>query len=275
MECNRPLWFMGSLLTCNATAVSSLVMRMPHSPELDGIKSLRTPAKIYSLLKLSGDVVELTLRLPVANEIRFLPGQYIKLTNREGSVRSYSLAAAPSLDKTLKMHIRRVEGGLFSEWLFERATVGDLLHAEGPFGNFFLREDCSVKKTIFLATGTGIAPIFSMLSSVTDEQRNKLGGIWVYWGNRCQRDAYLTQQLASLSDRMNFKISEVYSRDENSKAHQNNFYVQDMMRQDHLTLQDAQVFACGNLAMIEAARERAIELGLRENLFHCDAFTAS
>lgn len=274
VESTQPLWQAGLLLACNAVAGSDVKLRVPYDPELEGIATLRSPAKIHALNHLSEDVMELALRLPPANEIRFLPGQYVRLTNREGTMRSYSLAAGPAADRMLRVHIRRVERGLFSDWLFQRAALNELLQVEGPQGRFFLRQNARVGRSIFLATGTGIAPIYAMLASANSAQIQALGSVFIYWGNRHRSDAYMTDSLEALALQHGFHFSSLHSREtgETGAAHR---HVQSQMIADHPRLDDAQVFACGNAAMIDGARELALAAGLPESRFHSDPFTAS
>jgi CDP-4-dehydro-6-deoxyglucose reductase len=271
-EERRPLWQGHELLLCNARAVTDLSIRLPYHPELADIRVLRSPAKVHALEALSDDVMALSLRVPPANEIRYLPGQFIRLTI--GNVtRSYSLAAPPTAQKLLTLHIRRVGGGAFSQWLFHQAKPGDLLFVEGPQGHFFLRSGLRVAKTIFLATGTGIAPIWAILQSLTQEDRARLGQVFIYWGNRYIRDAYLGEALAAFAVQEGFSFEALASRESaGSEAHR---HVQGRMALHHQRLDDAQVFACGNPQMVQAARAAGERLGLPPDLFFSDPFTAS
>lgn len=268
----RPLWQADSLLSCNATLNASAQIRIPYDVELAGIVPRRSPAKIHALDRLADAVMALTLRLPPTTEFRFLPGQFMRLTNPEGISRSYSLAAGPAPDRLLHVHIRKVAGGAFSQWLFERASVNDLLHLEGPQGRFFLRQNLAVARSVFLATGTGIAPIWAMLTAATPEQRRQLGEVSVYWGNRFQNEAYLAEPLCQLAVQMDFRFVPISSRENPASTHR---HVQHRMLAEHPRLADAQLFACGNPAMIASARELALEAGLPPERFHSDAFTAS
>ena len=272
IETTRPLWAADSLLSCNATLRSSAQIRIPYDTELDGIVARRSPAKIHMLDRLSGEVMAVTLRLPPTAEFRFLPGQFVHLTNRDGTTRSYSLAAGPAPDRLLRVHIRKVSGGAFSQWLFERASTDDLVHVEGPQGRFFLRQKLAAVRSIFLATGTGIAPICAMLAAATPEQRQRLGEVSVYWGNRAEHEAYLAESLRQMASQMAFRLTLVFSREGPATAHR---YVQHQMLADHPNLVDAQLFACGNPAMIASARGLALKAGLPPERFHSDAFTAS
>lgn len=275
LDVSRPLWHGDQLLTCNAAAVAPLAIEIAHHPELEGIRAIRSPAKVQKIEKLTADVVELTLRLPPGNEMHFLPGQYMRLTLAGGVTRSYSLAAGPASDRMLRMHIRCVESGVFSQWLLERAAAGSLLHVEGPQGSFFLRSGRDVPLSVFLATGTGIAPIWAILSSIGDEERRRLGRVCVYWGNQRRSDAYLSRQLVDLSAQRDYEFRAIFSRDDGAAGAVSKLHVQDCMLAEHPSLHSAQVFACGNPAMIEDARRASLKYGLREGFFHGDPFTTS
>lgn len=257
---------------CNAAACSDIEIRLPYFPELADVPSIRSPAKIHELKKLSDDVVEVTLRLPPTANFKFLPGQFIRLTNKSRVTRSYSLAAAADASKLLRIQVRKVTDGLFSEYLFDQAKSGDLLQMEGPQGHFFVRNAHHSAKTIFLATGTGIAPVHAILSSLKPESRATLGEIDVYWGNRHSADEYLGSTLRAMAGDIGFRYWPLHSRElpEGGIRH-----VQDLMASHHPQLNDAAIFACGSSAMIDAARQKAVELGLALDRFHSDPFTSS
>ena len=259
------------ILLCNSTPISDVSLRIAHYPELDEIQVLRSPAKIQALNRLSEGVIELVLRLPPSQNFRYLPGQFIRLTNKERITRSYSLASIPGDNRMLRMHVRQVDDGDFSRYLFESAREGDLLYLEGPQGHFFVRDEDRADSTIFLATGTGIAPVLAILRGLTDSGRAALGAISVYWGNRFKEDEYLRDGLRELSERMSFDYYPVFSRD-NGTAER---YVQDVMKSHHYDLSRALVFACGNPGMIESSRVLCATLGLPPGNFRGDKFTAS
>jgi CDP-4-dehydro-6-deoxyglucose reductase, E3 len=272
LDGSRPVVGADGLFLCNALAVTDVVIELPHLPELDSIRVVRSPGKIHELRLLSPDVMQVTLRLPPAVSFDYRAGQYMRLRTKDQLTRSYSLSEPPADDKLLRMHVRRVDGGAFSRYLFELAKPGDLLHVEGPLGRFILRDSLSVRKTVFLATGTGIAPIYALLSSSAQRSGGQLGELYLYWGNREPSDAYLQVTLRELARTIGFSYFEVFSRVEGESGVR---HVQDLMASQHPDLSDAQVFASGNPAMIEAARGRAAQLGLPADRFFSDPFTAS
>lgn len=261
------------VLLCNVRAVGDVIFALPHFPELDSIQIRKTPCKIHGLTLLADNVLEIVLRLPPAAVFRFLPGQFIRLMNPDGVIRSYSLATAPRPDSLLRIHVGRVEGGRFSDYLFLRAKAGDLLQLEGPWGRFFVREKHESRRTLFLATGTGIAPIFAILDGLNRESVPRLGKISLYWGNRHRSDEYLADRIINLCSTLGIRYRSIYSR-EPASSHSVH-YVQDAVAEEFASLDDAAVFACGGSRMIAGARERLTRLGLAARNLVSDAFTAS
>ncbi|MDP3858298.1 MAG: FAD-binding oxidoreductase [Stagnimonas sp.] len=261
-----------SVLLCNVIAQSDLKIDVPHLQELAGIQQLKVPAKIHQLVHLSEDVLEVYLRLPPSTQFRFLAGQFIRVTNGEKVTRSYSLAAPVAEDKLLRVQVRRVGGGAFSDWLFGRAKLGELLYVEGPCGKFFFRDAGEFKKSIFLATGTGVAPIYAILAALTPDQVRRAGSIHVYWGNRSRNDAYFIGELTKLLDRLGAGLTLVFSSEATNQGRR---YVQDYLLDEHPDLSSAQVFAAGSSLMTAAAAEVCSRLGLPEDCYHSDPFTVS
>ncbi len=104
-----------------------------------------------------------------SGEFRFRPGQYV-LVSAEGAPAgksgAYSIASPPRSGNRLELCLNRVEGAnSFSQFLFE-LSVGARLKLEGPFGDFTLRDP--VRDSLFVATGTGLAPIRSMIQSLAE-----------------------------------------------------------------------------------------------------------
>ncbi|MGS0315291.1 FAD-binding oxidoreductase, partial [Escherichia coli] len=92
-------------------------------------------------------------------KIGFLPGQYINL-HYKGVTRSYSIANSDE-SNGIELHVRNVPNGQMSSLIFGELQENTLMRIEGPCGTFFIRE--SDRPIIFLAGGTGFAPVKSMV----------------------------------------------------------------------------------------------------------------
>lgn len=260
----------GWILSCVRTVISDLTIESEdigcavlHPP-----KTL--PCRIAHLEYLAPDVLQIKLRLPPRAEFNFIPGQYVDIIGHSGIRRSYSIACAKSSDKEIELHIRLVEGGAMSEYWFRHAKANDLLRLSGPLGTFFLR-DTARSELIFLATGTGIAPVKAFLESIPDlpsDQKPK--SVVVLWGGRSLSDIYL--EVDKLPG--NHKFIPVLSRPEKEWTGARG-YVQNVLVSLEPDFNNARVYACGSDSMIRSARAVLLESGLSPKCFFSDAFVCS
>jgi glycine betaine catabolism B len=130
----------------------------------------------YTVLNCYDETVDTkTFRLGKADRqiLDYLPGQYITLSMviaGQEYKRSYSLASSPSHREILEITVKRdPNGGVVSNWLNDQLNVGDTITVKGPYGKF----SCATttpKKILFLAAGSGIVPIMSMLRWLADTE---------------------------------------------------------------------------------------------------------
>ena len=153
-----------------------------------------------------------------------------------------------------------------SEYLFSRASVNDLLRLEGPLGTFSYREDNS-ENLVFIATGTGIAPIKAMLESF--EASRVKAKVFVIWGARFEKDLFFELAIPSLP----YSFIPVLSREDREGYFSG--YVQDVVLDLGLDLKKTTVYACGSEVMIRGASELLIDSGLPSGRFYSDAFVSS
>jgi CDP-4-dehydro-6-deoxyglucose reductase len=260
----------GWILGCARAAETDLVVEVEDLAGLSLPPARTLPCRISSIEKPAGDVARIRLRLPPASDFRFLPGQYIEVIGHGGLRRSYSLASAGSADQELELHIRAVEGGAMSAHWFNQAKINDLLRLQGPRGTFFLR-DVADRNLIFLATGTGIAPVKAMLEAlVTPAPGSGPASVTVLWGGRIPGDLYLDIGGMPAVHRYIPVLSRADAAWEGARGH-----VQDVLLDESPELRNAVVYACGSDVMIHDARRALAAAGLPERRFHSDAFVCS
>jgi CDP-4-dehydro-6-deoxyglucose reductase len=265
----------GWILTCTHEATSDLTLDVEDLGALAGIETRVTPARIDTTERLADDVVRVTLRLPPRSPLKFLAGQYVDVTSPTGVKRSYSIASAAAVGDRIELQIRRVEGGLMSAYWFDQAKANDLLRFNGPRGTFFLRPVAGLD-VVFLATGTGIAPILSMLAqlaAVPDAERPS--SVALYWGGRHREDHYL-DPLPALSG---LRYVPVMSRGDvawtGARGHVQDVLLHELAHGQAAALANTVVYACGSEAMIHGARRLLADAGLPERRFFFDAFVSS
>ncbi len=258
----------GLALFCSAKPKSDLVLEVKEVGAAKDIPVKTLPCRIERMERLSHDVMQLFLKLPANERLQFLPGQYIDFLLKDGKRRSFSLANAPEEDALLELHVRHVAGGEFTEHVFNTMQVKDIMRINGPLGSFFLRE--SDKPAIFLATGTGFAPIKSILNHAFHHEADR--PLVLYWGARTLQDMYMAE-LAGQWQQIhgNFTFIPVLSQAGTDWPGRTG-YVQDAVLADFANLAGYQVYACGAPAMVDAARKACLGHGLPEDEFFSDAF---
>ncbi|WP_298247470.1 FAD-binding oxidoreductase [uncultured Christiangramia sp.] len=163
----------------------------------------------------------------------------------KGSIkRSYSVAGYNESDNSLEFYIKYYPGGALSEYWFNSASKNDLLRIEGPKGTFFIRDTSSIDNIIFLATGTGIAPVKSILE-ILARNHSISKNVYLFWGARYADELFLDPKLIY----SNLNYFPVLSRD--NKTLVNRGYVQNILLEKNIDLRNSMVYACGSNNMIK------------------------
>ena len=269
----------GGILFCCSHPQSDLLIEAREVQGAGDIAIRKVPCRVNTISKPSNDVAILKLQLPAAERFQFLAGQYLEFLLKDGQRRAYSIANAPEQEGPLELHIRHLPGGLFTDFVFGAVSPAlkekDILRFEGPLGSFFLRED-SKKPIIFLAAGTGFAPIKSIIEQMQTKKIER--PIELYWGGRRPSDLYLSDLCKTWEQEIpNFKYIPVISDGLPEDAWRGRTgFVHQAVIDDHPSLKDFQVYACGAPVMVNAAREDfSSKCHLPEEEFFADSFTSA
>ena len=235
-------------------------------------------AKIKKITNLSKTVREFTLDL--GNELEFKAGQFVNLSfeyNGENLRRAYSIASNPEKNSNeIKLCIKLVENGHLTPRLFEKKE-GDEINIKAPLGIFTL-DKATKDKLVFIGTGTGIAPLRSMILDELSKQNKVLEKdseegvavtkeIVLIFGVRYENEILYKEEFEKLAnDNPNFKYVQVISKPsdewEGRKGHvQENF--------DVIDVNNSNVFICGLPAMFDGTKDKLINMGMDEkSIFH-------
>lgn len=262
----------GMALFCTAVPLSDIVIECKEVGTARDVPVKTMPCRVQTLRKLAPDVMELHLKLPANERLEFLAGQYIDILLKDGKRRSFSLANAPHDDAALQLHIRHVPGGLFTDAVFGQMEEKTILRFDGPHGDSYLRDD-SDKPVIFMAGGTGFAPIKSMLEHAFHSRSPRK--MVLYWGARSRQDLYMEQVAAQWQDaHPNFTFIPVLSRPQPEDQWSGRTgLVHQAILDDFDNLENHLVYACGAPQMVEAGRQCFLARGLPAEAFFADAFT--
>ncbi len=269
----------GATLFCCAHPLSDLLIEAREVQGAGDIAIRKVPCRVNAISRHGSDVAILKLQLPASERFQFLAGQYLEFLLKDGQRRAYSIANAPEQEGPLELHIRHLPGGLFTDFVFAAKDPAlkekDILRFEGPLGSFFLRED-SKKPIIFVAAGTGFAPIKSIIEQMQAKKIQR--PISLYWGGRRPSDLYMNSLCETWAqDLPDFKYIPVISDALPEDAWDGRSgFVHEAVMTDHPNLKDFQVYACGAPVMVNAARQDfSSQCHLPEEEFFADSFTSA
>jgi NAD(P)H-flavin reductase/ferredoxin len=227
-------------------------------------------ARVVAMERLSADVMRVRLVPGDGRRVDFVAGQYLHVVLDDGQRRAFSFANPPHDNAQIELHVRRIPGGRFTTHVFDAMQVGDTLRLEGPLGDFTLRD--GERPILFVAGATGFAPIKSIVEDAF--ARGLQRPMCLYWGVRRREDLYLLDLAEAWQrEHANFRVVPVVSEgaaDDGWTGRRG--LVHEAMLEDHPDLSGQEVYACGSVAMVEAAVPEWLAHGLGEGFCHSDAF---
>ena len=220
-----------------------------------------------------------TLRLASAKPVlfHFQPGQFMNLTltiNGNEEKRSYSIASSPSRPHVIEMTVKRVPGGLVSNWLIDQIKTGDILNVKGPYGKFSCF-NYPAPKILLLAAGSGIVPIMSMLRWITDTGIDI--DIKLLLSFRTPADIIYRKELELIATHYpNVAIRITITSDTITRKQWRGDFgrIKRTLLNDFAPdLIEREVFLCGPVAFMEQAKKLLARLKLPTNRLHWESFS--
>ena len=220
-------------------------------------------ARLARSVALSEPTKHLEFEVPGQPRFGFVAGQWLsfKANKPDGEeiTRAYSIASPPAEDNRFALCLNRVQDGFMSNLLCDMKE-GKEIRCQGPFGDFILRPP--LRDTIFIATGTGIAPFRSMLEwLLADLARHLDKQFWLLFCNRTEKDIYYHQEFLTLAARhANFHYMPTVSR-AGPEWQGRRGYVQEHLPGIVQGRENMHAYVCGLDKMIKANRELLKSLG--------------
>jgi len=265
----------GKVLLCKAHARSNIKIRAREAVRAAGVTIKTLPCRVHELDLITHDVMRVRLNLPRTQTLEYLAGQYLDIILRDGRRRSFSIANQPGTDDALELHIRKVDGGRFSEQVFNSMKAGDLLRFEGPLGTFYLQEQLS-REVIFVAGGTGFAPIKAILEEGFSKEKFANTQVHLYWGVRTVADLYLQNLIQNwVAQNTNLTYTPVLSEPPKDGWEGETGWVHEQVLAQHANLDNLEVYASGPPPMVSALRDDFKKAGMRDENFFFDSFEFS
>jgi ring-1,2-phenylacetyl-CoA epoxidase subunit PaaE len=227
-----------------------------------------------------------SIRFEVPAELRerfaFKPGQHLTLRatlNGEEVRRNYSLCTAPDENDWL-VTIKRIGGGLFSNWAGDQLKPGDLIDVMPPHGSFTTEFDPANKRHLVgIAGGSGITPVMSLIKSTLKYERQS--HFTLFYGNRDSSSVIFLEALAALKDKHlgRFELYHFLDQEEQDIELFNGMLDRARCEEaiEHLVRDAPEVdgwFICGPGPMMDAAEGALLDRGIARERIHIERFTA-
>ena len=265
----------GYTLLCRAHAFSDLEVELLHYDPVMltaclPIRTVRTT--VEQIRPLTHDIYHLSLVPEPGEALEFTPGQYADI-HIPGSdeKRSFSMCNAPAADGRLEFMVKRYPSGRFSGLLGGSLVAGDELWVTGPYGVCVLREG-SDADLIFVACGSGMAPIWSLLSSWAG--RGSRRKITYHYGARSEDGLFYERELRDLSRRLpGFRFVGSLSRPSSADWKGELGGIEEVIDRAEGDLSKYEGYLCGPPAMIEGTIPILLGHGLPEARIFYDKFT--
>ncbi|GCC47205.1 hypothetical protein chiPu_0031393, partial [Chiloscyllium punctatum] len=165
---------------------------------------------VSDLRREASDAISMTFAIPddLQGDYRFTPGQYLTLrTTMDGEEvrRSYSICSGPD-DGELRIAVKKVDGGAFSNWAADELKAGDELDVMTPTGRFGVAHAPGEARTyVGFAAGSGITPILSIIKGVLAREPDSR--FFLFYGNRSTEGVMFREALEELKDRFMQRLS--------------------------------------------------------------------
>lgn len=216
--------------------------------------AIKTIDGVFAKIEIQADKTKL-FTIDLAEELDFESGQFINLIfdfEGERYMKPYSIASSNMSKKRIELSINLVEEGRATPKLFQK-KVGDSCQIKGPLGLFKFNPESTKEKIVLIGTGTGIAPLrsilFELLTDTVSERE-----IILLFGSRYDSEVLFEAEFSDLEDlNSNFRFIKVISRP-SDKWEGRTGYVQDNL--DMIDCLNSQVYICGRPEMVSAVKDR-------------------
>ena len=238
------------------------------------------PLRVASVEPLTDDSVALTFAVPpeLADDYRFVHGQHLTIRGDDGERRSFSICTTPR-SGLLRIGVKKLPGGAFSEGVVDTLRVGDELDVMTPAGRFTTALDAASTKTyVAIAAGSGITPVISIVSTILESEPG--AQVMLVYANRTHRTVMFLDDLHDLKDRFpdRFWLVHVLSREQ-----QDVDLFSGRLDGERLTrILDALMpagdvdewFLCGPQQMVVDLRQVILDHGVEPHAIHTELFHA-
>ncbi|MCE1245482.1 MAG: 2Fe-2S iron-sulfur cluster-binding protein [Firmicutes bacterium] len=259
-------------LACQCKVKKDYSIEIPES--LFNVKEYQVT--VASLTDLTYDIKKVSLKFKPGDEINFKAGQFVQFgvpeyeLTPEPVYRAYSVASSPFVKDALELEIRLVPNGICTTYVFKYLKEKDNVTINGPYGDFFLRD--SERDIVFIAGGSGMAPIRSMLYEM--KQNNNQRKAMYFFGARAVKDLFQVDEMRQFEkDLPNFRYIPALSAPDPGDNWEGDIgLITEVVAKYVESGSNVEAYLCGSPGMIDACIKVLKSKGVPEDLIFYDKF---
>lgn len=254
----------GLLLSCSCNPIEGLEVQ---HVDLSGEQTTLT---VLEKAPLSDGIFKLCL----SNEVQYRAGQFMTLWRDEKIARSYSIASVFDVDQHIEFHIKRIEGGAFSDWAWQSLNINDTLKVQGPLGQCYYTDIDKNAPILLAGIGTGLAPLVGISKDALNHGHT--GNISLYVGAQQATNFYLVETLLALTAaHENFNVQFISLNGTHAAipdTHHTQGNIYDIIKERHTALSDAHIYLCGAESFVRKLKKQCFLGGASMKAIHADPF---
>lgn len=260
---------LGYALACQAHPKGNVVVT-PSRGRISLPNPVAAIAEVIEKESLTPQITRLSLLVDEDIDLDYMPGQHLYINYDSRSERCFSMTSAFAFGNIVDLYIKRIPNGWFTNNTLEHLHPGNKLNISLPHGEFYYRSE-DWRPIVFIATGTGIAPVRSILESLLDD--DDCPPVSLYWGMRTEQDLFLKEEFESWFDRLyEFNFVPVLSKP-STQWQGRNGYVQYALKEDLADASEYSFYICGSPEMVADVKKMIISLGGDPEYIYTDNFT--
>lgn len=223
--------------------------------------------RVKQIVQETADARSFVFDVPeeLADTFRYLPGQFCTFRfhiDAEEYLRSYSMSSAPETDNDLTVTVKRVPGGIVSNWLLDHVSEGDALETTKPAGVFRVQRD--ERPVVAFCGGSGVTPVISIAKSLLATAERP---ITLLYANRDRDSVIFHDELHELAARHPDRLTVHHHLDVAS-----GFVDRDTIEQFRAGIVDADFYICGPGPFMDLVEATLLEGGVDADRIFIERF---
>lgn len=239
--------------------------------------------QVKNVIQETPDTITIDFWHPLSEQIKYKAGQFVTVivpADKGKKVRrSYSMSSSPHTDSSLAITVKRVSGGLVSNYLCDQVKKGDFLEIIEPMGNFFVEPSTeNARHVVLIGAGSGITPLISMAKSILKLEKNSK--VTLVYGNRREEGIIFWKTLTDmeLADRQRFHVVHVLSDASDNwaglRGRINKANIVVILKELNIHFKNEEYYMCGPQGMMDEMLETFAMFEVPEHKIFKESFHA-